>query len=42
MIRTDMDTGHRTLDAGPQAPYYKLTGELQVFTVISGSYGGHR
>ena len=28
MLRTD-DAGRRTLDAGPQAPYYKLTGELK-------------
>ena len=28
MLRTD-DAGHRTMDAGPSTPYYKLTGELK-------------
>ena len=28
MLRTD-DAGRWTLDAGPQTPYYKLTGELK-------------
>ena len=35
MLRTDdagqwtLDDGHRTMDAGPSTPYYKLTGELK-------------
>ena len=35
MLRTDnagrrtMDDGRWTMDAGPSAPYYKLTGELK-------------
>ena len=29
MIRTD-DAGQWTMDAGPSAPYYKLTGELKM------------
>ena len=27
--RRTMDAGHRTMDAGPSTPYYKLTGELK-------------
>ena len=27
--RQTPDAGHRTMDAGPSTPYYKLTGELK-------------
>ena len=30
--RRTMDAGHRTMDAGPSTPYYKLTGELKSST----------
>ena len=40
MVRTD-DAGQWTLDAGPSAPYYKLTGELKTaFAHTKGIIGG--
>ena len=44
MLRTDyagrwtLDDGHRTMDAVPSTPYYKLTGELKTihtFSIVS-------
>ena len=33
MLRTD-DAGQWTMDAGPSAPYYKLTGELKTQIMV--------